>query len=253
MKVRSILLRAVCPAQTIGHTSTVLLLQKGPIRKVEARHVITCAGFYSDRVAALAGGKFDLAKVVTFRGGYLQFKQQYRTAVRMNVYPVPSEGGIPVGIHYTPTVNAMRGRNVIVGPGACLTFSREGYRFFDFNLRDIWEAMTNRNFWVFALKNMRLSLGELYMDLNKTAFFKTAQKMMPEVREDMIEESFSGVMSQVFTHDGTAENAYILERKMMGGAVLNVRNAPSPAATASLAIAEMVADAAETDFGWKKI
>lgn len=81
---------------------------EGPIRKIKARHVITCAGFYSDRVAALTGGKFGMAKVVTFRGGYLQFKKQYRTAVKMNVYPVPSEGGIPVGIHFTPTVYATR-------------------------------------------------------------------------------------------------------------------------------------------------
>eukprot|EP00026_Physarum_polycephalum_P000782 Phypoly_transcript_00783.p1 GENE.Phypoly_transcript_00783~~Phypoly_transcript_00783.p1 ORF type:complete len:474 (+),score=57.43 Phypoly_transcript_00783:121-1542(+) len=224
----------------------------GPIRKVKARNVITCAGFYADRVAELTGGKKSLARVVTFRGGYLQFKPEYRGAVHMNVYPVPSNGGIPVGIHYTPTVNTLLGRQVIVGPGACLTFSREGYRFFDFNLRDVIDVLTNPNFYKFGIKNFRLSLNELYMDLNKRAFFKHARKMMPGIREEMIEDSFAGVMSQVFTNEGSALSDYVIERNVMGGSVLNVRNAPSPAATASFAIAEMVVDAAESDFKWKK-
>jgi 2-hydroxyglutarate dehydrogenase len=76
----------------------------GPIRVVRARNVITCAGFYADRVAELTGGKRSTARVVTFRGSYLQFKKEYAGAVRINVYPVPSGGGIPVGIHFTPTV-----------------------------------------------------------------------------------------------------------------------------------------------------
>ena len=190
----------------------------GPMRKVRARNVITCAGFYADRVAVLTGGKKSLAQVVTFRGGYLQFKKEYIGAVRMNVYPVPSNGGIPVGIHYTPTVcyllclllslpfpaslsssypsrshlstlfiryqvSTLLGRQVIVGPGACLTFHREGYRFFDFKLRDVLDLLTNINFYKFGFRNFRLSLNELYMDLNKRAFFRKAQKMMPEIRE----------------------------------------------------------------------
>lgn len=122
-------------------------------------------------------------------------------------------------------MNTLLGRQVIVGPGACLTFSREGYRFFDFKLRDILDYFTNPNFYKFAFKNFSLSLNELYMDLNKRAFFRQAQKMMPAIREgipfiqkkiknvidyqDMVEPSFAGVMSQVFTAEGTAESACI--------------------------------------------
>ncbi len=76
----------------------------GPLRKVRARHVITCGGFYSDRLAAMSGGDFGLAKVVTFRGSYYQMKPEYRGVVKTNVYPVPTGAGIPVGIHFTPTV-----------------------------------------------------------------------------------------------------------------------------------------------------
>lgn len=78
--------------------------QRGPSLKVSAKNIITCAGFYSDRVAGLTGGDASNARVVTFRGTYYQLKPEYRGIVRMNIYPVPSGGGIPVGVHLTPTV-----------------------------------------------------------------------------------------------------------------------------------------------------
>ncbi|KAI9323179.1 FAD dependent oxidoreductase-domain-containing protein [Dichotomocladium elegans] len=226
--------------------------QKGPTLKVTAKNVITCAGFYSDRVAGLAGGNPAKAKVVTFRGTYYQLKPEYRGICRMNVYPVPSGGGIPVGVHFTPTVNTRRGIQMIVGPGACLTFTREGYRFFDFKLKDLWDSLTNVNLMLFALKNPALSIGELYKDMNKRAFLRAAQAYVPGLTEDMVEESFAGVMSQVFEEGGIAANDYILERKVMDGKILCVRNAPTPACTASLAIAEMLIDTATEDFNWDK-
>jgi 2-hydroxyglutarate dehydrogenase len=102
------------------------------------------------------------------------------------------------------------------------------------------------------LKNIGLSFGELYKDLNKRAFLRAAQAYLPDLTLDMVEPSFSGVMSQVFRKGGIAASDYILERKVLGGTTLNVRNAPSPACTASLAIAEMVTDTAAEDFGWSK-
>jgi 2-hydroxyglutarate dehydrogenase len=140
---------------------------------------------------------------------------------------------------------------MIIGPGACVAFSREGYKMTDFRLGDLWDYATNGGLWKFAISNPRLSIGELYRDFNKTAFLKEAQKLVPSVTEDMVEESFSGVMAQIFEDDGKAAKDYIFERKVLGGTTLNVRNAPSPACTASLAIAEHVVDVAEEDFGWK--
>ncbi|KAI8371460.1 FAD dependent oxidoreductase-domain-containing protein [Radiomyces spectabilis] len=224
--------------------------QRGPTLKVTAKNVITCAGFYSDRVAGLAGGDASQAKVVTFRGTYYQLKPEYRGICRMNVYPVPSGGGIPVGVHFTPTVNTRRGIQMIIGPGACLTFSREGYTFSNLNWTDLLGSLTNLNLWLFALKNPSLSLGELYKDINKRAFLRAAQAYVPGLTEDMVEESFAGVMSQVFEKGGVAANDYILERKVMNGKILCVRNAPTPACTASLAIAEMLVDTATQDFAW---
>ncbi|CAO3594592.1 unnamed protein product [Absidia cylindrospora] len=224
--------------------------QKGPTLKVSAKNVITCPGFYADRVAGLAGGDDGKSKVVTFRGTYYQLKPEYRGICRMNIYPVPSGGGIPVGVHFTPTVNTRRGIQMIVGPGACLTFSREGYSFGDISFKDLFDSFTNINLWFFAMKNPALSIGELYKDLNKKAFLRAAQAYVPGLTEDMVEESFAGVMSQVFESGGIAASDFILERNVMDGRILCVRNAPTPACTSSLAIAEMVVDAATDDFAW---
>jgi 2-hydroxyglutarate dehydrogenase len=224
--------------------------QKGPAKRVVARNVITCAGFHSDRVAGLAGGAAD-PKVVTFRGTYYQMKAPYKDIVRTNIYPVPTWGGIPVGVHLTPTVNERRGHQMIIGPGACITFSREGYSFFQLSPRDLWNALTNTGFLRFAITNPSLSIGEVYKDLNRAAFLREAQKLVPSLRDDMVEESFAGVMAQVFMPDGKPAKDYIFERGLLGNTTLALRNAPSPAATASLAIAERLVDLAAEDFKWK--
>lgn len=226
--------------------------QPGPKKTVTAKHVVTCAGLYSDKVAKLAGGS-DHPKITAFRGTYYQMKSQFKDIVKTNVYPVPSGGGIPVGVHFTPTVNERRGHQMIIGPGACIAFSREGYKMSQITFSDLFDFVTNGGLWRFAIKNPKLSIGELYKDLNKSAFMKDAQKLVPSVTEDMVEESFTGVMAQVFEADGTAAKDYIFERNMLNGHVLNVRNAPSPACTASLAIAEQVVDIAEADFAWAKM
>ena len=104
--------------------------QVGPRKAVTAKHVITCAGFYSDKIAAMVGGAPN-PKVVTFRGTYYQMKPAFKDIVHTNVYPVPTSGGIPTGVHFTPTVNERRGHQMIIGPGACISFSREGYKMSD--------------------------------------------------------------------------------------------------------------------------
>ncbi|GAN00704.1 L-2-hydroxyglutarate dehydrogenase [Mucor ambiguus] len=226
-------------------------IMDGPHLEITANKVITCGGLYSDRIAGLTGGDASKHKVVSFRGTYYQLKPEYRTLVKRNIYPVPSGGGIPVGVHFTPTVDARRGHQTIVGPGACITFSREGYRFFDFKIKDVWDNVMNGAFWAFALKNFSLSLGEVYRDLSKTAFLKSAQRYVPCLTGDMVEPSFAGVMAQVFEKGGVAAGDFIVETNVMDGLILNVRNAPSPACTASFAIGEMVTDRAEQDWGWK--
>lgn len=116
---------------------------------------------YADRVAKAAGGATN-PKVSAFRGTYYQMKPEFKDIVKTNVYPVPGGGGIPVGVHFTPTVNEQRGHQMIVGPGACIAFSREGYKMSDINLADLWGSATNLGLWKFAIKNPSLSVGELW-------------------------------------------------------------------------------------------
>ncbi|OZJ06588.1 hypothetical protein BZG36_00624 [Bifiguratus adelaidae] len=149
-------------------------------------------------------------------------------------------------------MNGRRGHGVIIGPGSCITFAREGYRFFDFKLRDIIESLMNPHLWSFVFKNFRMSMNELYRDLNARTFVRSGQKLIPSLRANMVENSFAGVMGQIFGKNGEAVTDYVLERKTLNGKVLNIRNAPSPACTASLAIAEIVTDAAQEDFNWSK-
>eukprot|EP01007_Sphenomonas_quadrangularis_P000173 NODE_1070_length_1017_cov_178.307851_g888_i0.p1 GENE.NODE_1070_length_1017_cov_178.307851_g888_i0~~NODE_1070_length_1017_cov_178.307851_g888_i0.p1 ORF type:complete len:269 (+),score=96.42 NODE_1070_length_1017_cov_178.307851_g888_i0:24-809(+) len=227
------------------------LRQKGPQKVVRAKNVITCGGLHADRLGQLAGGQ-NKPRVITFRGNYYQMKPGGEAIVKRNIYPVPSGGGIPVGVHFTPTVNESRGKQMIIGPGACITFAREGYRFTDFKLRDIFDIVTAVSFWKFAMKNMNMAFLELYRDLNKRAFLHEAQKLIPTLELDQTEPSFCGVMSQVFEDDGEPASDFIFESNCLGGHVLNVRNMPSPAATASLAIGEDVVARAAKDFGWSK-
>ena len=223
--------------------------QKGPLVPVRAKRVITCAGLHADKVAAAAGGEPN-PKVVTFRGTYWQLKAEHRDLVRMNVYPTPSGGGIPVGVHFTPTVNERRGHGMIVGPGACVCFDREAYGFFDVSIKHLWMLATHPGLWRFALSNWDLAITEMYRDLNKHAFLDQARKLIPSLTDDMVEESFAGVMSQVILPDGSMAIDFIYERNLLGGTTLHVRSAPTPACTAALALAEEIVDQASADFEW---
>lgn len=225
--------------------------QRGPTMTVTGRRVITCAGLQSDRVAKAAGG-MKAPRVVPFRGTYYQLKDKYKDMVHMNVYPVPSNSGIPVGVHFTPTVNERRGEGVIIGPGACLAFHREGYTFSKVSLRDLVDSVTQVGVFRFLLSNFNLAVTELYRDLNKRAFMREAQKLIPAVTEDMTEISFAGVMVQVMLQDGKAASDFIFERGCMNGKALHVRSAPSPACTSSMAIAEWIVNVAQEDFAWTK-
>eukprot|EP01060_Flectonema_neradi_P033976 TRINITY_DN5833_c1_g1_i1.p1 TRINITY_DN5833_c1_g1~~TRINITY_DN5833_c1_g1_i1.p1 ORF type:complete len:466 (+),score=109.55 TRINITY_DN5833_c1_g1_i1:79-1476(+) len=224
--------------------------QKGPLKIIETDHLITCAGLWMDKVGQAGGGEVG-PMVTTFRGTYHQMKPEYRNIVKRNIYPVPTGGGIPTGVHFTPTVNKERGEQMIIGPGACLTLHKEGYKFTDFSFTHVFDIITNVGFWNFALGNFDMAVTEMYRDISRKAFLDQARKLVPSVTDDMVETSFAGVMAQVFTDAGGPEKDYIFDRKKLSGTTLHLRNAPSPAATSSLALAKKLIDVAEEDFEWK--
>eukprot|EP00931_Biecheleriopsis_adriatica_P066231 TRINITY_DN4062_c0_g1_i1.p1 TRINITY_DN4062_c0_g1~~TRINITY_DN4062_c0_g1_i1.p1 ORF type:complete len:503 (-),score=89.87 TRINITY_DN4062_c0_g1_i1:218-1726(-) len=223
--------------------------QPGPKKIVRAKNVITCAGVHMDHVAQLGGGEAK-PQVMTFRGRYYQMKPEYRNIVKRHVYPIPGGGGIPVGVHFTPTIGGYRGSQMIIGPGACMAFDKDGYTFSKANLRYIWEFLTNPGFWKFGIQNFNLSMNELHKDASMQRFLKDAKLLVPSLTDDMVEESFCGVMAQVFLADGSPAKDFIFERGCLEGTTLHLRNAPTPAATSSMAIARELVNYAEVDFGW---
>jgi len=224
--------------------------QSGPAKLVRADNVITCGGLHMDTLGKICGGASD-PKVMTFRGRYYQMKPEFRNITKRNVYPVPSGGGIPVGVHFTPTCGGYRQQQMIIGPGACMCFHKEGYSFFQVDPKYIWnQCVLNAGFWTFGLKNMGLSLKELWKDANSAAFLAEAKQLVPGLTFDMVEDSFVGVMAQVFMPDGTNAKDYVFERKLVADTTLCLRNAPTPAATSSMAIARVLVDMAKEDFHW---
>lgn len=211
-----------------------------PTDVVEARYVIGCAGLYADRVARLLGMSLT-PQIVPFRGDYYVLRQERTAMVRGMIYPVPDPRFPFLGVHFTRRVNG----DVWLGPNAVLAFAREGYRRLDINVGDLWETLRYPGFRKLALKYWRIGLEEMYRDFSKASFLKALQRYMPVLRPADLLPGPAGVRAQALAPNGTLVDDFVVDQQ---GGVLHVRNAPSPAATSSLAIAEMIVNTAERNF-----
>lgn len=211
-----------------------------PTEVVEARYVIGCAGLYADRVARLLGMPVN-PQIVPFRGDYYVLRQERTAMVRGMIYPVPDPRFPFLGVHFTRRMNG----DVWLGPNAVVAFAREGYRRLDINMGDLWETLRYPGFRKLALKYWRVGLEEMYRDFSKAGFLKALQRYMPELRSADLLPGPAGVRAQALAPNGTLVDDFVVDQQ---GGVLHVRNAPSPAATSSLAIAEMIVNTAERDF-----
>eukprot|EP00911_Craspedida_sp_UC1_P002597 UC1_evm1s1925 len=210
-------------------------------------HVIVCAGVYADRLAT-AAGVVDPPPVVPFRGEYLVLKPEKRHLVRGNIYPVPDPELPFLGVHFTPRVDG----SLWLGPNGVLAFSREGYTHGDINVRDLWEVARCLPFWRLAARFFSYGASEFYRSIVLEAQVRQLQRYIPEMTADDVERGPAGVRAQALAPDGSFYHDFIFEvgeGTSAQGRLLHVCNAPSPAATSSLAIAEMVADKAEAEFG----
>jgi L-2-hydroxyglutarate oxidase len=200
----------------------------------EADFLINCAGLHCDRVSRMAGNR-DEAKIVPFRGEYCQLRPERQYLVRNLIYPVPDPGLPFLGVHCTRLIHG----GVDVGPNAVLALAREGYRRTDFSLRDTIETLTYRGFWRFFLRHPRLCWDELKPSLSRELFVRSLQRLVPEVRSEDLIPGASGVRAQALSPEGELVQDFCFVRQP---AALHVLNAPSPAATASLAIADHIVD-----------
>ncbi|MEZ5002055.1 MAG: L-2-hydroxyglutarate oxidase [Chitinophagales bacterium] len=198
-----------------------------------SRKVINCGGLYSDRLTTLSQTKID-HQIIPFRGEYYRLKPDKKHLVSRLIYPVPNPNFPFLGIHLTPTIDG----EVECGPNAVLAFKREGYRFRDFNGRDFLESVTFSGFQKLAAKFWRTGWLEMKQSLSKMAFTKAVQKLLPSITGNDLMKSGSGVRAQALYKDGTLVDDFLILRN---GAIINVCNTPSPAATASLEIGKQIA------------
>jgi len=209
-----------------------------PGGELRAERVIACAGLHADRVAALSGPLGPaVPRIVPFRGDYYRLVPEARSLVTRLIYPLPDPRFPFLGVHFTPRIDG----EVWAGPNAVLAFAREGYRRSDVDLGDLLETLTYRGFLRLAARHLRTGLAELWRDWSKGAFLAELQRYLPELRSDQLVPGPSGVRAQGLAIDGRLVDDFSL-----GGSrrVLHVRNAPSPGATASLAIGRVLAERA---------
>lgn len=195
--------------------------------------LINCGGLYSDRLGRLAGARPSV-RIVPFRGEYFAIRPERTSLVNGLVYPVP-EPGLPfLGVHFTKMLDG----GVHVGPNAVLALKREGYRRGDVSLRDCVELLTYGGFWKMSARFWRVGVSEAARSLNPRAFLRAAQRLVPALQADDLRVSPSGVRAQAVDEQGALLDDFAIQPSAHA---LHVYNAPSPAATASLAIAEVVA------------
>lgn len=197
-----------------------------------ANLVINCAGLYSDKIARLTSDHVNV-KIIPFRGEYYKLKKEKEYLVKNLIYPVPDPNFPFLGVHFT---RMMKG-GVEAGPNAVLAFSREGYKKSNINFSELAESLAWPGFQKVAMKYWKTGVGEMYRSFSKAAFTKALQKLIPEVQQNDLEDGGAGVRAQACDRTGgLLDDFMILEEKH----VINVCNAPSPAATSSLSIGETV-------------
>jgi (S)-2-hydroxyglutarate dehydrogenase len=229
------------PVHAIDSRSTGVLVSLGA-DEVEAACVITCAGLQSDRVARLTGSDSSDYRIVPFRGDYFTLAPPARSLVRGLVYPVPDPSFPFLGVHFTPRLDG----EVWAGPNAVPAFAREGYSRFAFNLRDTSDTVRFPGFARLARRYVRMGATEIWRDLSKPAAVKAMQRYVPALEGRDVRFGPCGIRAQCMKSDGTLVDDFLFAETER---VLHVVNAPSPGATASLAIGGMLGRRAAEQFG----
>jgi L-2-hydroxyglutarate oxidase len=208
-----------------------------PQDRIRARAVITCGGLHSDRLARMTGGP-PSPKIVPFRGTYHSLRTSARKLVRGLVYPVPDPAFPFLGVHFTKQISG----DVWAGPNAVLASAREGYRMTAVNAAELWETLSYRGFRALAATHWRAGLGELRSEVSKREFARSLQRLVPEITVADLSERHAGVRAQALDGEGRLVDDFCFDHAEN---VVHVRNAPSPAATSSLALAREIVQTAE--------
>ena len=205
-------------------------------RAFTCKLLINCAGLYADKLALLTGQKIDF-KIVPFRGEYYQLKKEKQYLVNHLIYPVPNPDFPFLGVHYTRMITG----GIEAGPNAVLAFRREGYSRWDVNIPELLETLSYSGFRKLARKYWKDGIGEMHRSYSKSAFVRALQHLIPEVGNDDLKRAGAGVRAQALRADGTMVEDYLI---LKSKGIINVCNAPSPAATSSFSIGQTIAELA---------
>jgi len=198
-----------------------------------AGYLVNCAGLQCDRVARMAGADPQV-QIVPFRGEYYEIKDDRTNLVNGMIYPVPDPRFPFLGVHFTKTVTG----DIEAGPNAVLALSREGYRWGSIDPGDLWETLRHPGLWVVARKYWKTGIGEMVRSASKRAFVAALQRLVPAIEVDDVVRAGAGVRAQAMDKQGNLLDDFAIEESPRA---LHVLNAPSPAATASLAIGKHLA------------
>jgi L-2-hydroxyglutarate oxidase len=202
----------------------------------QTKKVINCAGLYSDKVAKMTDPKVDV-QILPFRGEYFSIKKDKEYLVKNLIYPVPNPNFPFLGVHFTRMING----GIEAGPNAVLAFAREGYTNKTFNWNELKETLVHSGFQKVALKYWKDGMYEMYRSYSKTAFTRALQRLIPEIQKEDLEHQTAGVRAQACDSKGNLSDDFLIFEEKN---IINVCNAPSPAATSSIAIGESIANLA---------
>lgn len=225
-----------CPVHSLTESggTAAIAHARGTTR---ARAVAVCAGAWADRLAVAAGADPD-PRIVPFRGAYLRLRPERADLVRANVYPVPDPDLPFLGAHLTRGIDG----EVLLGPSALLVAARDAYRLTTVRGRDLLETLRWPGTWRLAARHRRAALTELRRGLSRRAFVAEARRLVPGLRPSDFTRGPAGIRAQALARDGSLVDDFVVSTTAR---TVFVRNAPSPAATSSLALGRLIADRVE--------
>jgi len=213
-----------------------------------SKYLINCCGLQSDIVANMSDDagrdrnrNEEEHRIIPFRGEYYKLAPKREYLVKNLIYPVPDPTFPFLGVHFT----RMARGGVEAGPNAVFAYAREGYRHTDINLADLWRTLSFKGFWAITAKYWQTGFGELHRSLSKKAFVRALQKLLPEIQENDLVPGGAGVRAQAVSASGALVDDFVIKQSRRA---IHVLNAPSPGATASLAIGAQICRMAEQNF-----
>lgn len=201
--------------------------------EMSTTQLINCGGLYADRLAQMSGQQSDI-QIVPFRGEYYQLKKEKEYLVRHLIYPVPNPAFPFLGVHFTRMVHG----GIEAGPNAVLAFKREGYNRWQLDVAELWEVLRYKGFHQLAAKNWKFGLEEMKRSYFKNSFVKALQRLVPTLQAQDVVPDRSGVRAMALDNAGNVVDDFMI---LQNNNVINVLNAPSPAATSCLSIGESIA------------